>query len=488
MTFPSSNFFSASQPDRVNPGSHERSLPEDWSLVFTLIDRVLPFEACLYHQILPLSLQGNRLFLGMVTLEDTAALEYARRILQFLNYRLVPQTITSETHHTALSAYLSHTRASDSSAPKSAPAPRQPSTLSHSPTAVPTVSISTASAPTASAPTASAPQPFQDATIPNLTAAAMSEIPIDAPTSSPAPAPAVTQEPSQETSTAELENSLNNRETLVLQIPEDFESVGVETVAVEIVATTPSKTSHHPVHALVDEDGPPTIPFQNLRAPAVPLSSLPTLDIQPQHLHSSPDVLKNLTPQQLLVELLGRSLMSGIGRLFFTRNAETGQVLWSESGVLQSIVADLPIALFEALLLELKQLLRLPPTPLSQPQQVEIERIYQRERLLLRLRVVPKPNGEEATLQVLRGSALKFYQQQQLASISRDTLNVAQELQRKVSELHDRARSQDQENVNASGEVPELDQMISYVEMQLTRLKQLKKSQQQKSQQKSQDR
>ncbi|MEO8892018.1 MAG: hypothetical protein ABI417_10880, partial [Coleofasciculaceae cyanobacterium] len=66
-------------------------------------------------------------------------------------------------------------------------------------------------------------------------------------------------------------------------------------------------------------------------------------------------------------------------------------------------------------------------------------RRYQQEALLLRLRVMPGTYGEEATLQVLRGVALKFYQRQQLEKLSQDALKLAQQLQRKLNEIRDRS-------------------------------------------------
>ena len=71
----------------------------DTELTFRLIDSILPFEACLYHQIIPLSLEGSRIKLGMVNLDDSAALDYVRRILAYMNCSLVPQSISSDEHH-----------------------------------------------------------------------------------------------------------------------------------------------------------------------------------------------------------------------------------------------------------------------------------------------------------------------------------------------------------------------------------------------------
>jgi hypothetical protein len=82
---------------------------------------------------------------------------------------------------------------------------------------------------------------------------------------------------------------------------------------------------------------------------------------------------------------------------------------------------------------------------LAQAKQVETECLYQKHRLLLRLRVMPGMHGEEATLQVLRGAALKFYQQQQLTHISRDALGASQELSYKVRELEQRLAANKQD-------------------------------------------
>ena len=83
----------------------------------------------------------------------------------------------------------------------------------------------------------------------------------------------------------------------------------------------------------------------------------------------------------------------------------------------------------------MKRFASLPVITLTEPKQVEKEYQYQQEHLLLRLRVMPGMHGEQATLQVLRGAALKFYQQQQLARLSDDTTVISQQLKHKLHEL-----------------------------------------------------
>ncbi len=167
-------------------------------------------------------------------------------------------------------------------------------------------------------------------------------------------------------------------------------------------------------------------------------NNLPIFPTQASELLSSIEFLKTLAPKKLLEELLGRILAGGIGRLYLERQAYEGRILWSDNGVLQSVLDKLPLSVFQGVLNELKRFASLPVTTVAEPKQVEKEYVYQKNRLLLRLRVMPGIYGEEATLQVLRGAALKFYQQQQLTRLGRDALGISQQLSIKLHELQER--------------------------------------------------
>lgn len=315
--------------------------------IFQLIDSVLPFEACLYYQVLPLSLEGNVFKLGIVDPQDESALEYVRRILAYMNCSVIAQPISSEAQRSMLSAYLFHT-----SQPQS-----------------------------------------------------------EAATSSPPSAPA-TQAKTPESPTPE---------------------------AVQATPATPSVsessvTPHQP-KTKTPESSPKAEPETGLE-----IDLLPILEVQTFHASSPVEVLATLPPHQLLPELLGRVLAGGIGRLYFERQQSQGRILWSQDGVLKSVLEGLDPTVFQGVIDELKRLTQLPLIPIEHPKQVEIERVYQQTHLLLRLRVMPGNYGEEATLQVLRGAALRFYQQQQLSALNQDALRLAEQLQRKVNEIRDRTR------------------------------------------------
>ena len=319
----------------VHTSSTDLAATMDSDRIFQLIDTVVPFEACLYYQVLPLSLEGNQFKLGVVDAQDDSALDYVQRILAYMNCSVTTEPIASEIQRSILSAYLLHGSQL-----------REPS------------NTETAAAPTPTNP---------------------------APPTSP---------PKAETLLSGPEPSMPARER--------FKPAGAE------VSPTPTQLS--------------------------------VLNVEALHLSSPVEVLATLPAPQLLQELLARVLLDGIGRLFFERNQSQGRILWSQDGVLKSVLEGIDIVLFQEVIDELKRLTDMPVCPVEQPKQVEVERIYQETHLLLRLRVMAVDGKEEATLQVLRGAALRFYQQQQLSNLSRDALRLAEELQRKVNEIRDRTR------------------------------------------------
>ncbi|MEH1998220.1 MAG: pilus assembly protein PilB [Nostoc sp.] len=196
-------------------------------------------------------------------------------------------------------------------------------------------------------------------------------------------------------------------------------------------------------------------------------NNLPILSTQLPELFSPIEVLPTLPPKKLLEELLGRILAGGIGRLYLERQAYEGRILWSDNGVLQSVLDKLPLSVFQGVLNELKRFASLPLTTVGEPKQVEKEYVYQKNRLLLRLRVIPGIYGEEATLQVLRGAALKFYQQQQLARLSRDALGISQQLSFKLHELQERFLLNSSLDSQQSEAMVALNQLVKNLDQQI---------------------
>jgi type II secretory ATPase GspE/PulE/Tfp pilus assembly ATPase PilB-like protein len=426
MAFPLSDRI---EPKHVNPvyQSVLDQFKEDWveqlniEQMFILIDGVLPFEACLYYQVLPLFLEGSHLNLGMVSPEDTAASDYVRRIISYLNYTLVPRRISSEALQAVLSAHLSHAG-------------------SHRPPAQPGRSP------------AGGRNPGRPRSKPPVNRNLQATLVVDSP------------ESLNLTDIHERENS-NTAPSPPPEIPfVPPQDAGAQPSA------QPELAQPNPQNALLALPEPEQ-PEQEHSPASVPLlNSLPALDVQAKYLSSPVEVLATLQSKELLQELLGRILFGGIGRLYFERQQQHGRILWSQNGVLQSVIDKLDVTTFQGVINELKRMTQIPSISVDKPKQAEIERFYQQTRLLLRFRVMPTAHGEEATLQVLRGAALKFYQQQQLTNLGRDALDIAKQLQLKVDEIRDRARTSSNFSADRLEALPALNQLLHYIEAELEQL------------------
>ena len=323
--------------------------------MIALIDSVLPFEACLFHQIIPLSLAGNQLNLGMVNPRDSVAKEYVRRQVSYINYAVVPWRIASDWHRQTLSKYLSHT--------------------------------------------AKVKQRLRQGRL------AMVEPVVASP-----PLPAV-QPPVED----RLTYVVDSPERITLRPVEAPDGLGVQESAV---------AEPLPVKSPMAAQSPPI--------PGLELGSSQATD----------DTLDwpQLPAKDLLARLLRRVLEEGISRIYFERHATTGKIVGNQDGKVESLVGAIDLPLFEAVILELKRLVRLPSGPTSRSQQGEIERIYGQEPLLLRFRFMVNGHGQEAALQIVRGSSLKLYQRQRLGHLSRETLSLAQTLQGRVHGLLEETR------------------------------------------------
>ena len=320
---------------------HWEQLPQR-ERIFEIIENILSFEACLYHQILPLGLQDNKLLLGMVNPKDDAALEYVNQILPYLNYIMEAQEIAGETHRSFLSTYLNYKNTSG------LVAEQENKSISHG---------------------------------------------------------CFDQE----------SREANEQPTLILhEIPK-----------------------HSPLeHTITDNEQP--FKTTSFGVANTPLANLPVLSVPSKEQLTQVELLVTLPPKKMLQELLGRVLAGGIGRLYLERGPYEGRILWSENGILQSVLEKLPLSVFQGVLNELKRFGSLPTITVTEAKQVEKECLYQQDRLLLRLRIMPGMYGEEGTLQVLRGAALKFYQQQQLTRVSRDAVGISKQLSYKLHELQQR--------------------------------------------------
>ena len=439
------------------------SLPdEEWvqqlnqQQMFTLMDQLLPFEACLYYEVLPLSLEGSRLNLGMVDPDDTAASDYVRRLLSYINCSIVTRPISSSGHRAMLTRYLNQSQSQSQQA------------------------ISSKSGQTRSRST-----PIELSSNPDSQRTFVVDRPEHLPEHSEHAASAAKRPPQTAKSTDaanraddehhsahKIHNSNSDRYSGIESVSslddfdDDFDSLDEidsadadfeATLALEELEQERKQAKQAAEQSVNTASADETVVMpdagqasgrdadNHVQAPPPPIAA-PTSKPEPLEITLRPssqpiEVLMTLTPKQIVDELLARVLHEGIGRLYLEHHADSGRILWSQNGVLQSVVERLDLARFHGVIIELKRMVGLPMLPVRSAKRADLERIYQQDRLLLRFRITPGLHGEEATLQVLRGAALKFYEQQMAGRLERDALGLAHRLQQQLEELRDRGRS-----------------------------------------------
>jgi type II secretory ATPase GspE/PulE/Tfp pilus assembly ATPase PilB-like protein len=476
--------------------------------MFVLIDGILPIEACLYYQVLPLFLDGSRLNLGMVSPGDTAATDYVRRIVSYLNYSLVTRRISSEALRASLTAYLRHsdkTRSGQQPSSEPSAASRRAKRLADREQASQVSDASTQQTLVVDSPVDlnTSEIAFQDTSfedsdwevsdVETITIGLFDEGAPDYPIASSVASIAAElpdipvlddeaiedDEPYHRDVTPPDAGQADSHSDDSLDDEVPAEGTNAKGSPVEEAEGVPS-----PQVTPDDSSSPkPSIRHQRRRqsprdstAPSGLLRSPIQLELEPIDTSLDTSEMAQLPSAKLLPALLVRTLDRGIGRLYFERHETSGRILWSEDGVLQSVLEGLPIEKFIQVMESLKALTKLPIHLSDKPIQVELERLYQYERILLRFRFVPTPLGEEATLQVLRGAALRFYQRQQLSKLSRDAITTAQTLQNKVNALRDRLlAASDMADDQTSNILPTLSAMIDQIEGQLDDLEDMMK-------------
>ena len=489
----------------------------DLNQVYTLIDSILPFEACLYYQILPLSIEGSRLVMGTVNPDDRAASDYVKKQLSYINYSLTFRTIQSDWHRDLLSKYLSHNAKmrqrsqpqvvrpnesvpTEAEARKASPKPALDSSLqttfivdqpdeisdyvrSASVRGVSTTAVEPELSEALETTLPSAPEPLpllddqtdaascedESPTLISAATAGTANLPIEvvAPLQEAEDAPTVVAAPYISATDAEQTPPAAVPGASLSQVvePEVSRSAALAAPVASvdsllqppvpsspaIPSTNANTTSADPTNPVTDENTPPL-----------------QLQIDEEYRNLGEGQLANLAPKALMQALLGQILEEGIGRLYFERpGGDVGRILWSKDGILQAVLESIEPQIFQGVINEFKLLTHLSLMAVKKPKQVEIERMYGGERILLRFRVMPNAYGEEATLQILRGTALRFYQQQQIDKLGRDALDAAQTLNRRLSEMRDRARQTLNFKPTRSNTLPNIIQLLKQMEAQI---------------------
>ncbi len=376
----------------------------DSKQIFDLLESLLPLEICLHYQVLPLELERQRLVLGMVYPEDDDALEYVNRIISYLNYTIDIRAIAVNTHQEILSAYLRYKNTNTDNCQ------------------------------------IQEPEIVEETEYPSLFTH------IEAHHHNSQQEPIQTDDYQQ----VDSEEEMGSIESIDNEHPTFTPTIEVETEATHLQGNTTVLQS-----STIDKT-------REKLTQKLPVLSLPPAE----ELHPL-DVLPTLAPKQLLTELLSRVLTSGIGRLYLKRKPYEGQIIWSNNGIPQYVIEKLPLSQYQGVLNELKRFGSFSLTTIDELQQVEKEYLHQNNSLLIRLRIMPGKCGEEATLQVLKGTALKFYRQKQIERLSNDSLRITQNLSHKLHNLQERLLLNSNHNAEKLTALHQLDKLINSLDYQI---------------------
>lgn len=380
-----SDFSQSSQNDAVR--SHTHWSPSNFEPAFGLIDSLISKESCTYHQILPLSLVEKCLTVGMVNLKNTAALDYVRSLVSDRDYALKIQPIDSKTLQLILSAYSNSTHSSQT--------PQTDKPL-----------------------TGIGEQPTLLVDRPEQLMPGWADEQANSPSSDNNNS--LQMSPSKDT-IPKISTDFNEQPTLLVDRPEQL------------------------MTGLGETDGN-TFSLPNVKhssqlgsSQAANSTSLP-LEAQSYSASESVEFFVDLSPQKLWQELLSRVVSEGIGRLYFERQPDRGRIFWSKNGVLQLSLEKIAPSVFQGAIDEFKRFVQLSSTPVQQAKKGELERVYRKERLLLRWQIIPGKYGEEGTLQVLRGKASQLYQQRQIDELGTQAIRMAESLERKIRQIQSLSR------------------------------------------------
>ena len=112
-----------------------------------------------------------------------------------------------------------------------------------------------------------------------------------------------------------------------------------------------------------------------------------------------------------------------------------GRIICSNNGVIQFSLDNVTHSLFEEIIKEIKNMVKMPLNSLEQSKKIAVQRYYNYERILLRIEFFVGKFGEEITIQVLRGQALRFYEQRQADKTIEQAIYLGQKLEKTLKKI-----------------------------------------------------
>ncbi|MFM2313366.1 MAG: hypothetical protein RLZZ04_2642 [Cyanobacteriota bacterium] len=389
--------------------------------IFQLIDQVFPLDSCRHYEVLPIKLEGSNLVLGMLNPNKDESVRFVNSIAKVFKYELEIQLIDLQTHQIILDNYPQNAAQSNRQQQDDNKTVIDTSFNPNAPLKGVNHRRLVDSAPTIISPAASAPIEKPEPDLPDLPADLdfLKDLELSPKNQPPAPR----AKPDSAATLFEIppefrqQNSLNNlnnldqKATIIADHPaelleletkeeQDLEGILAEAQISQLIAETLGKT------AVPEELEPPTADF-----------------------------LPQLSPQLSWQKLLDQAFQHQAEYITLTRYSDRGGIVAEKDNSPQSTLDHVPLPIFCSLIDEIKRMARLPQNTSSHPQKLVLERLYEQERILLRLEFSVQQQLEAVRIQILRGQALKIYEQQQMDRVCDQALQLAKQLEKTLRRI-----------------------------------------------------
>lgn len=387
--------------------------------IFQLIDQVFPLDSCRHYEVLPLKLDGSNLVLGMLNPNNEDSTKFANSIANVFKYDLEVQLIDLQTHQIILANYPQNASQSDRQQQDQNKTVIDTSFNPNAPLKGVTSQRQVGSAPTIVSQSPADP---------------ISEMKVD---SELADLPAdldflkdleLTPKPKQPAGKAKPDATAT-----LFEIPPEFmnqKPANSLDDKATIIAGNPAELLAQEASAYNNSD----IAFEEAQ-----ISQLisEAFDNTPQEIDEpeTADFLPLLASQLSWQKLLEKAFQHQSDYLKLTRHSDRGAIIASQDDTTQSGLDQVGLPIFCSLIDEIKRMARLPQNIANHPKKVVLERFYEQERILLRLEFTTQEQLEAVGIQILRGHALKVYEQQQMDRVSDQALQLAKQLEKTLRRI-----------------------------------------------------
>ena len=386
--------------------------------IFELVNSVFPVDSCRHYEVLPLSLEGNNLSLGMLNPDNDESLKFVNSIAKVFRYNLHLKLIDEQTLQIILANYPQN-----SQQPKKQQNGDRHQTVidvGFDPSKSSTVNNSSRRRIADSAPTIiSQPDETQspqsvEGLPPDLDFLKDLDL-------SP-------QQDSQSAKPAKPAKSADRNATLY-EIPPEF----LNQQAASNLDDKATIIAEDPVQLLAQ-----SIPNE----PELDLEERQISELVPKTSNrgstaelKTEDFLTELVPQLSWQKLLSKAFEYHSEEIHLTRHSSFGSIVTNKEKSPQSRAEQVPLPIFCSLIDEIKRMARIPLDMSNHPKKVVLERFYQQERVLLRLKFALENERETVIVQILRGRDLKIYEQQQMDKASEQALYLAKQLEKTLRKI-----------------------------------------------------